>query len=238
MVFRRRMRRFPRRGRRKLHYETRTFLQCRAKVELYQSMTCTTPLVDAITLLAPNMFDSPSELQPLVSPSSRGVSLKGMKFQSSWFIDPAENLFNQNCDPSPRSLAFMLTIWEALCILPLQHGFLQFGASPSPAYLPFLTNPAFQGSDFADRVLWKRIVHIPYWGLDVGNGVFPQLVSTQQLNAENDQIIVKSRAFLDDKHGLFLVRNFVHDQFIDLDPLCHIALTNDLWGKMFYRAVV
>lgn len=181
------------------------------------------------------MFDSPLEPMPLVAPSARGVTVGGIKFESHYILDPATVTNTAQCDPDPSDLAFMVSIWEAIVLLPLGQGFVQFGATPAPVYLPQLTVPTQQGSDFADRVLWKRIIHMPFWGLNVGNGVFPQLITSQQLNTDTTPIVVKSKAFLDDKHGLFFVRNIVHDLILDSSAGCQIPLFTDWWGKVFYK---
>jgi len=193
-----------------------------------------------VCLLAPNQLNSPLEPFPLVAPSARGVSLRGIKFQSKFFFDPATVINDASCDPDPNGVAFVTTIWEALAVLPLAEGFQQGGAAPVPAYLPNFSDPNSQADDLADRLLWKRIMHIPFWGLNVGNGIFPQLIQSGPSEPAADApIVVKSRAFLDDKHAVFLIREYVHD--IAFGPpvagVCEIPLFRDAWFKYWYRAV-
>jgi len=227
------------RRRRGSRWETRTVIQCRTTKEIYSDdLTCTAnQSQEAILLIAPNMLDSPVNPFPLISPSGRGVTVGGIKFQADHFFDPAAVQGNpSSCDPSPLDTAFILSIWEAIVYLPLTEGFGQGGAAPIPAYLPNLVSPTFQGNDDADRVLWKRLTHIPWWGLNVGNGVFPQLVSTQSARPEGTIVAVRSRAWLDDKHGLYYVRQFVHDLSLAPGPNCNIPLFLDAWFKVFYKA--
>lgn len=225
-------------GRRRQKWETRTLTVCRSTVNIYQDATCSDPIAEAFLMLAPNQLDSTAAPFPLVPPSAKGVSVAGIKFSSSYFIDPAAVDDNgSQCDPLPQDLAFVLTIWEAIVVLPTQQGFAQGGAAPPPAYLPIFPNPTFQGGDFADRVLWKRQLHLPYWGLNVGNGIFPQLITSQQLAGQDVPVVVKSRVFLDDKHGLYYVRNFVHDIALGPGPQpCNIPVFEDAWFKLWYRA--
>jgi len=234
-----RKRRFFRRrpvGRRRQRFETRTATVCRTTTNIFQDATCQNPIVEAFLLIAPNQLDSPSDPFPLIPPSGRGVSVAGIKFESSYFIDPSTATDAQaQCDPSPFDLAFFVTIWEAIVVLPLQQGIFQGGAAPPPTYLPIFPNPVDQGNDFADRVLWKRQLTLPYWGLNVSGG-FPQLTSSQ-IFWKDQSVTVKSKVFLDDKHGLFYVRNFVHDialggPFVD----CTIPVFADAWVKMWYKA--
>jgi len=240
-IFRRKRSTFRRSGgrRRRTKWETRTVIQCRTVKELYtDDMQCTAnQSQEAILLIAPNMLSSPTEPFPLISPSGRGVTVGGIKFQADHFFDPAAVAGQPSlCDPSPNDIAFVLTIWEAIVYLPLAEGVGQGGAAPVPAYLPNLVSPTFQGDDVADRVLWKRILHLPWWGIAIGNGVFPQLVESQSQNLEH-QVAVRSRAWLDDKHGLFYVRQFVHDLVLTPAPgVCNLPLFLDAWFKVFYKA--
>lgn len=187
-----------------------------------------------------------SDLTEIVSPSDNFLVVDGLSFQAEWLHDPSETLACPSCDPNPLSLAFILSIWEAIVVLPLAQG-----TTLSPAYLPLFTQGAFQQGDMADRVLWKRITHMPIWGLNVFSpGVFPQLQFSNRDGQGAGPVRVKTRAKLDDKHALFYCINFVHDLFglgnsgagcnVQPDCLgavqCSIPIQLDFWGKFFYHS--
>lgn len=181
----------------------------------------------------------------LTSGSDRFIVLDGISFQSEHFSDPGTWLGGSdvNENPSPFNLVFFLTIWEAIMILPFAQGI------QAPAYLPNLTDASAGGqqADLADRVLWKRITLLPMWGLNVPFGnQFPQLTATMRDTAAGPQR-VKSRARLDDRHGLYYVRNFVHDIFFPSSFVREncgtvaphngiIPVINDSWFKVFYHS--
>jgi len=229
MAFRRAKRGFRRRLRRR--WETDRVIQCRQTYEMYEQMTCLVPKTDAFPLLTMTIpFQAAPERYPSTM-TTRRMIFGGMKFQSVWILDPAETTTDVDCDPNPNNLAMVISIWEAIVVLPLLEG-----STFAPAYVPILTSPAVQGTDLADRVLWKRLTHIPFWGLGVSGGFFPQLEFTNR-NVEDGQQVVKVRAAVDDRHGIFMVRNFVHDVFgLTPSPLCKIPMKNDLWGNLYYRA--
>lgn len=241
-MFRRKFRRGFRRRRRLP--ETYTVRDCRECFNLYQTMTCGSPLIDAVQIMGFTQTRGQGDATEIGSGSDKYVTVDAIKFQSEYLHDPASTLAGSQVNENPRAydLEFILTIWEAIMVLP-------FGqATQSLAYLPNLTGGAFgQDRDLADRVLWKRLSYVPIWGLNVPAGnTFPQLEFTARDTAAGPQV-VKSRARLDDKHGLYYVRNFVHDVFFTNDPfpadLCGasqpvfgvIPLLNDSWFKIFYH---
>lgn len=211
-------------------WETDTVIQCTNQFNVYDTMTCTAPLVDAFPLLTMTIpFQAAPERYPSTM-ATRRMIFGGIKFQSIWFTDPAEWETTVNCDPPPSALQFFLRVWEAIVILPLLEG-----STFAPAYVPILTSAALQGTDLADRVLWKRISHLPMWGLGVTGGNFGQLESTIRDTADGQQV-VKVHASVDDRHGIFMVRNFVHNLVLDANPTCVIPVHNDMWAKLYYRA--
>jgi hypothetical protein len=229
MAFKRRTRtRFRRRSK---GPETYTLFQCRDFINIYSEMTCTNPLNAALTVWIPTPpvgASDPTTAGAVIG--TKGHSLQGIKFQAEHILDPTLVQEAPECDPAPSQLNFMLTIWEALVVLPLAAG-----SKTLPAYLPTL--PASQSSqDVADRVLWKRLTHMPFWGLGV-TFPFPEMWSTQaQGQSGAGPQTVKSKVYLDDKHGLYYVRSFVHDVFGLSDNVeCVIPLTLDFWAKIWYR---
>jgi len=153
--------------------------------------------------------------------------------------------------PNADQLVFILSIWEALMVLPYVQG-----SNITPAYLPNLTSGSLQQGDLADRVLWKRITQMRIFGIRAAVGPLPFLEITDFFTGHGP-VAVKSRVKLDDRHGLYLVRNFVHDIFLpfsaggpcatDFDcdncgsnndqPSCGvIPIENNFYAKMFYHS--
>jgi len=219
MASRRSVRRFiPRRRRRR--WETLTILSCRQSVIVPAPSTCTNSLSIATALLSHTIPFSAAPERYLTDGLTRNVIFGGAKFQAEHIFDPA--LAGENMG----GLAFMLTIWEALMILPLAQG----ASMAVPLYVPNLGSPVEQGNDFADRVLWKRISMMPLWGTVIQPGV--QLMNTMRDTSSGPQV-VKARAKLDERHGLFYVRSFVHDIVGPDAVLLNIQL--DMWWKLFVR---
>jgi len=247
-VFRRRRRRLP---------ETYTFRQCRPCYNVFGATTCTTPMTDMILLLSMSTQRNPTlaDTTELTSGADKFIVFDGMKFQDEWHYD---NSLDRTCFcpnptfPNANAVQTTLSIWEALMVLP----FVQ-GSNTVPAYLVNLTSGSLQQGDVADRVLWKRISQLKIFG----QSSLPGTTIAWQDNTTDRQghgpVAVKSRVKLDDRHGLFLVRNFVHDVFwpfsatpdcsgLDCDacdPPCNntvrdcgvIPIFNDFWAKMFYH---
>jgi len=194
-------------------------------IELMTMHTPRNPLVDATEVTAG---------------SDRFITVAGIKFQAEHSHDPSESLSFPACDPSALQLAFILRIWEAIVVLPLAQG------SFIPLYLPDFTQPLTQAGDMADRVLWKRISQLPIWGLGV-SASFPELQDTMRDFGHGPQV-VKSKVRLDERHGLFYVRNYVHN-LAGLGPLnasctadsvtnpCVIPITTDAWFKTYIHAI-
>jgi len=253
MAFRRKFRRF--RRRRRLP-ETYTLKHCRECINVYGSMTCTNPLIDIfeiLTMATPRGFGDTTEIS---NPSSKAVVFDGMKFQSLWFHDPSTTVdcsqsFPDN--PNATAMAFILTIWEAIMVLPLAQNLTNV-----PSYLPVLTSATSQAGDTADRVLWKRLSHLFVQGVNSSPVLFTANPdSTARYNTESP-VHVKARCRIDDRHGLFYVRNMVHDVFLPFAPknpcgqvdcdsclgsgagntngFCgEIPIVNDFWSKIFYH---
>lgn len=224
--------------------ETYTLFQCRSCQNMAQDMPCVSPLIDVFPLLTMNSLKDPSvDTTELASPSDKYIVFDGAKFQLEYHSNPADWDQCNNLPPLPdvNQVTMVVTVWEAIMVLPLQQG-----TAGTPAYLPIFTAPGFQQGDLADRVLWKRLSHIPLWGTGTTGGV-PQLESTVR-DEGHGPVAVKSRAKLDDRHGLFYIRNFVHNVIFDLatghtcDLNCDtmsvvksIPLTTDAWFKLFYH---
>lgn len=234
MAFRRKFRRF---RRRRLRPETYTVVQCRGCINVYQSMTCTSPLVDAFELMNMQTPRSASDTTEVSNPSDRAVVVDGIKFQLEYSEDPGEVQSTVGADPNPLALNFMLSVWEAIVLLPLAQG-----TSRVPSYLPILTSTNFQAGDLADRVLWKRISMVPIFSVNLVTPL-QQLEHTIR-DMGHGPIAVKARCRIDDRHGLFYVRNFVHDVVIagvpdqpcDLSGVVNvIPVFTDGWFKIFYH---
>jgi len=247
MAFKRRFRRtFRRRGRLP---ETYTIKECRQCFNVYGDMTCLTPFIDifeVLTMSTPrNATLDPTEVS---NPSSKAVVFQGAKFQSLWAHDPLTTQDCLNTGNGATKQNFLLTIWECLMVLPLLQG-----TTNVPAYLPNLTFPTLQNGDLADRVLWKRLSHLSIQGVaSIAGATIVNPDSTARYNTENP-VVVKAKCRLDDRHGLYYVRNFVHNVFngfsakqpcnsTDCDScqtspaFCgEIPVTNDLWMKVFYK---
>jgi len=255
MAFSRRRRTF-RRRRRRLP-ETYTHRQCRTCYDVFGATTCSAPLTDMFLLLSMATQRNPTivDTTELTSGSDKAIVFDAMKFQDDWFFD---NSLIQECFcpnpsfPNAGSIQTVLTIWEAIMVIP----FVQ-GSNTVPAYLPNLTGGSLQQGDLADRVLWKRLTNLRLYGPRAG-GLNITWIDETSDRMGHGPVVVKSKARLDDRHGLFLVRNFVHDVFwpfsakgigcatIDCDdcspcnndnPNCGIIpIFNNFWAKLFYHA--
>lgn len=209
--------------------ETYTITQCRSEVNVYGEMPCGGPVIQAIPVMVPAI--SPGPTDPTTAPATLGEKAKtvfGVKFQSEFLSDPGAWVDGLPCDPCPGFLAFILTIREALVVLPLS-----VGSKTLPAYLPNLFDTS-QSFDVADRVLWKRIIHMPMWGINTTSGV-PQLQTTVR-DTGNGPVVVKSNVRLDDRHGLFHVRNYMHDLLLPVAAgQTKIPVQWDSWFKVFWK---
>lgn len=238
MVFRRG--RMPFRRRRRSRSETYTLLQCRQCINVWPDPhTCATPGIDLFLMAHMSMAKVPgADTTEVASPSERFLTVKGIKFQSEHLHDPVKSLSFPQCDPDVTTLQFLLTIREAIMVLPTLQG-----PSIAPAYLPNLASMVFQGGDSADRVLWKRLTILPIWGLFI-TSPFAQLQATHR-DTGHGPVVVKSRVKLDDRHGLYYVRNWTHDVVTGAgDPTscsangttnpCVIPVEHEFWAKIFY----
>jgi len=193
--------------------ETYTRKACRQCFNLYGDMTCTNPQIDIFEVLSMSTPRNSADTTEVTNPSSKFIVFDGMKFQSEFSHDP---LATQDCstpvplNPNASQLAFILTIWEALVLLPTGQG-----STVAPAYLPNLAGGIFQEGDTADRVLWKRISHMNIQGFKafplVGNSNPDSTLRYQG----SGPVVVKTRCKIDDRHALYYVRNFVHDIFLN-----------------------
>jgi len=235
-MFRGRGRRFRRR------WETDTVIQCANVFDLAQNQPCCKqtfapfcdPVIDAFPLLTMTIpFTAAPERYPSTL-ATRKMIFGGMKFQSDWWVNPQE-WSGDGCPGFGGGLAnvnWVQKIWEAIVVLPLQQG-----STFAPDYLPVLACASQQSGDLADRVLWKRVTMLPCWGFDIVQ-VLPQLEINQR-NTEAGPQVVKVRAAVDDRHGIFMVRQFVNDIVWQNDcglGDCTVPLHNELYGKLYYRA--
>lgn len=255
MAFSRR-RRFHRRRRRLP--ETYTHRICNTCYDVFGSTTCTNPLTDVILLLSMATQRNPTlvDTTELTSGSDKFIVFDGMKFQDDWRFDNSliRDCFCPNPTfPNASKVQTTLSIWEALLVLP----FVQ-GSNTVPAYLPNLLTGSLQQGDVADRVLWKRITKLRLFGASALPGTSIAWMDESTDRMGHGPVVVKSKVKLDDRHGLYLVRNFVHDVFwpfsakgvgcgtFDCDdctpcdnsnPNCGvIPIFNDFWAKLFYHA--
>lgn len=223
-------------------------------MNVYGDMTCANPKIDIFELLTMRTPRNVADTTELTIPANRAIVLDGIKFQSEYLHDPSET---RSCppptgQPSAASLIFVLTIWEAIMLLPLGQG-----STAAPAYLPNIAGGVFQDGDTADRVLWKRLNHLRIFGLEGSPcSACPFLEITDIMSQAGPQQ-VKTRCRIDDRHGLFYVRNYVHDIFLGFPPdtLCgttdcdacgnatpadqarcgSIPILNDAFFKLFYH---
>lgn len=215
-------------------------MQCRNCVNVYGDMPCGGALIDAFEIMTMHTpRNAISDATEVTAGSDRFVTVAGIKFQAEHLHDPAESLGFPSCDPSPLQLAFLLTIWEAIVVLPFAQG------TQIPAYLPDFTSAINQTGDIADRVLWKRLTQMPIWGLNVTT--IPQLEATIR-DVGHGPVAVKSKVRLDEKHGLYYVRNFVHDLAVGTQPIpscsanpttnpCTVPIQMDAWFKTYVHAI-
>lgn len=219
------MRRFTRVRRPRSGPETYTVLQCRQSVNVWIDAPCSDPVFDIFLLMGPAPSVGFDASTAAATVGQKANTVLGIKFQVEHLIDPATAIDGE-IGPVPSFNAMVITCWEAICVLPLL-----VGSKTLPAYFPDLSANS-QGADLADRVLWKRISHMPFWGL--------QLIPSQQLQTTVRDTgagpqTVKARARLDDKHGLFYVRNFVHDIVTGPGADSTLPINMDGWFKIFYR---
>lgn len=257
MVVRRR-RRWPMRRRRRSRSEQYRLHNCRTCFNVYGDIPCTNPLTDVFTLLSMSIAKSASDTTEITSPSDRFIVFDGMKFQSEYFHDPLKTVdcsnANPTVNPNASALDFILSIWEALVVLPLAQG-----SSIAPAYLPNFPSGIFQQGDVADRLLWKRLSWLHVQGIKSQ----PFLISSNPdgtfRSEQSGPVVVKARVRLDDRHALFYVRQFVHDIFLNGQAPCDqctscvdcdacdsdntnvqncgaIPIETDFWATMFYHA--
>lgn len=228
------------RFRRRVRWEQDRVVQCNRVFNVATDAVCCTgspvgsvTFLDAFPLLTMTIpFTAAPERYPSTL-ATRKMRFGGMKFQSDWQTNPQEWFQGENCNTNISALAFVLKIWEAIVVLPLAEG-----STFAPAYIPELACAAKQAIDQADRVLWKRITMLPMWGFGILE-VLPQLEHNQR-NTEAGQQVVKVRADVDDRHGIFMVRQFVHDiaEFANGNDIdCFIPVVNEMWGSLFYRAI-
>lgn len=204
--------------------ETYTVVQCRTSRNIWTETTCQSAIVDAIPIFLPSPSVGSDATTAAAVLGQKAMSVMGIKFQSEFILDPG-NALDGDTGLQPSVAAFILSVWEALVVLPLAEG-----TKAVPAYIPTLT-AIFQTADLADRVLWKRISHHPFWGLQLIPSV--QLQSTIRDTAHGPQV-VKSNVRLDDRHGLFYVKEYVHDVVVGASDGV-LPLVNDAWFKIFYK---
>lgn len=248
-----------RRRRRRRLPETYTHRACNLCFDMFGATTCTNPVTDMILLLSMATVKNPplADSTELTSGSDKFIVFDGMKFQDDWRFDNSlvRDCFCPNpAFPNASSVQTTLSIWEALMIVP----FVQ-GSSSVPAYLPNLLSGSLQVGDVADRVLWKRVTKLRLFGRNALPGTQISWMDESTDRMGHGPVVVKSRARLDDRHGLYLVRNFVHDTFwpfsaigavggcqsFDCDDCvpcdnstknCGVLpVFNDLWAKLFYH---
>lgn len=149
--------------------------------------------------------------QNVVSPgavnAAKNWTWGGMHFQSEFSINPA--LFSEETS----NIADLIEAYEAIVVLPLAQG-----GFTSPAYTPIFTNVAggMQVGDAGDRVLWKRISILPFWGTGTTGGL-PQLETTIRDVGHGPEVI-RAKARLSEREGVFHVVNFVHGMNLTASP--------------------
>lgn len=237
-----------RRRRRRTHWEQDRIISCAVPYNMAKNSTCneqclvpgfSSTNLDVVPLLTMTI---PFQATPQRFPSTmatRRMIFGGMKFESHYSTDPGTWSDSEDCSFPPLIAQFVLAIWEAIVVLPLAQG-----STFTPDYLPLIASQAMQGADLGDRLLWKRVMHLPMWGSQTSLGSQVQLEFTDR-NSNDDLVVVKARAAVDDRHGVFYVRQFVHNLVVGSDPpcnqpgnigSCNIPVVNDFYGTMFYRA--
>lgn len=216
-------------------------LECRHCDNVWRDSTCNSPFVDSFTLMSMATQRSLVDVTEISNPTDRFVEIAGIKFESIYHHDPNETLGGTQADPQPFDVAFNLSIYEAIVVVPVAQG-----TTNVPNYVPILSSANFQSGDIADRVLWKRISFLPIWGININGGIFPfpQLTATIRDTNAGPQV-VKSRVRLDDRHMLLYVKNYVHNVVTGANPqnsgcdqsptaFGSIPVRHDAWFKIFY----
>lgn len=217
-----RFRRTFRRKFRRSRFDLQSSLYCRLGFQVSAVSTCTVPTAYA-TMLAGPFTTLPN--QNLASPGAfigaKNWTFGGAHFQIEWSINPALWSFQSS------TAVDIIELYEAVCILPLLEGSIT-----SPAVLPRFTNTAagFQVGDAGCRVLWKRINIMPFWGSAVIPSI--QLQSTMRDEGHGPQII-RAKARMSEREGLFHVFNVVHGQS---DPALPGPVVLDGWFRTAIKA--
>lgn len=236
MAFRRRVRRSFRRRRK--GPETYTRKQCRICTNVYGDMPCSNPLIEMFELLSMSTARNVADPTELTTPANKAIVFDGMKFQSEYLHDPTSTFDSGTCDPPASALVFILTIWEAVMLLPTGQG-----STVAPAYLPNIVQGVFQDGDTADRVLWKRMYHMRIFGTTSSACAACPFLETTTIQNSSGPVAVKARCRIDDRHALYFVRNYTHDIAglgstnicCSSSPCCSIPIVNDALFKIFYH---
>lgn len=183
MAFRRMRRSFSRR--RRSPWDMHHVGECKF-ANIVGAADCSFPQAGALLLVNP--FQQ-------INLANRAVTIGGIHFQVEYSLNPL------NASEELDNVVDVHTIWEAIMVLPLA----EKDIAGTPDYVPVITTKG--NGDNLDRVLWKRITHMPFWGASAITA--GQLQTTVRDTAAGPQI-VKSKARLDERHGLFYVYNFVN----------------------------
>lgn len=205
-------------------WETSRIVKCGEQLLLPGNATCSNAFTDMFAILSMEFpFSSVPEMYPATLGAKR-LLFGGLKFDATYTIDPTD-LVGGDPNQFPLVTGF-IHLWEAIVLVPTAPG-----THFAPAYVPIITNAASQGGDVADRVLWKRLSTIPYWGTTIQPGV--QLTAPVR-DTNYHEVAVKTKCIVDDRHALYYVRSFVHP-WAALSGAQRVYF--NMYGNLFYRVL-
>jgi len=194
-----------------------TFRECRRALAvpfLEGPFDCATPLAFADVVLTCETDVSAGQQQ--VSGAARSVMFKGCHGQLDYSVQvfPGDVLL---------PCLDVFTMHSALMVIPLAEG-----TKNVPAYIPNIAISRNQLSvnantqmDTEDRILWYRMDHLWWRNPDFDNCGNADAALTQDISflvshtmgntfkQNPSQFQVRARARIDERHGLFLIRNLV-----------------------------
>lgn len=181
-------------------YDLQTQVIPRTGISVSNVSTTVNPTIIATNVAGPYDTGNPAFNEATIDmKGSKMWTFGGMHFQSEYSFNPSAGF-----GATWIGATDVFQIYEAICVLPFAQG--SFAA---PAYLPNFTNAfgGFQTGDEGDRILWKRINQLPYWGVAI--------IGTSQLEATMRDVghgpqQIKAKARLDERHGVFHVANIIH----------------------------
>lgn len=202
-------------------YDLQTQVSPRTALSLLNVSTTLNPTIYATMIAGPYGAGASSNLASVDMKGAKAWTFGGCHFQSEYAFNPSAG-FGATWIGATDIFEF----YEAIMVLPLLQGSIN-----APAYLPALTNAlgGFQTGDEGDRVLWKRINQLPYWGAAIIGS--SQLEATMRDVGHGPQQ-VKAKARLDERHAVFHVVNMVHGVAAESNA----TIVWDFWSRTAIKA--